>query len=134
MDKKEANLSIILDVSIDGPGGGRHEFSQKSVIIGSGPSANLRIEHPSVSSIHAILKAGEDEASALLSDLGSEEGTQVNEAEIRREATVKRGDQIRVGQVEIFVIGVGSDAVETKTPRPPQRPAVPDVEKEKKPV
>lgn len=131
MEKKEATLSIILDVSLDGEGGGRHEFTQKSVIIGSGPSANLRIAHPSVSSIHAILKAGEDEASALLSDLGSEEGTQVNEAEIRREATVKRGDQIRVGQVEIFVIGVGSDAVETKTERPPQRPAVREVPEEK---
>ena len=122
MAKKEENLDIILDVRMEGEGAGRHEFSQKSVIIGSGPAANLRLEDDSVSSIHAILKAGEGDT-ALVSDLGSEDGTRVNGEEIRREASVKRGDSIAVGGVEVFVVGVGNDEVDTKTERPPVREA-----------
>lgn len=120
MAKTEQTLDIILDVGMEGEGGGRHEFSQKSVIIGSGPAANLRLEDDSVSSIHAILKAGEDQT-ALVSDLGSEDGTKVNGEEIRREASVRRGDSITVGGVEILVVGVGTDEVDTKTERPPVR-------------
>ena len=133
MAKKEQNLDIILDVSAEGEGGGRHEFSQKSVIIGSGPAANLRLEDDSVSSIHAILKAGEG-GTALLSDLGSEEGTLINGEEIRREASVKRGDSITVGGVEISVAGVGTDEVDTKTERPPVREVVEEDVKEPTPV
>ena len=96
MAKNEQTLDIVLDVNVEGEGAGRHEFSQKSVIIGSGPAANLRVEDDTVSSIHAILKAGEGNT-ALVSDLGSEEGTLVNGEEIRREASVQRGDSITVG-------------------------------------
>jgi TonB family protein len=120
MAKKKENLNIILDVSMEGEGGGRHEFSQKSVIIGSGPAANLRLEEGSVSSIHVILKPGE-EGTALVSDLGSEEGTRVNGDEIQREVSVRRGDSVTVGDVEIFVVGVGTDEVDTKTKRQPIR-------------
>ena len=120
MAKKEETLDIILDVNMEGEGAGRHEFSQKSVIIGSGPAANLRLEDDTVSSIHAILKAGEGDT-ALVSDLGSEDGTRVNGEEIRREASVKRGDSIAVGGVEVFEVGVGNDEVDTKTERPPSR-------------
>ena len=122
MAKNEQTLDIVLDVNVEGEGAGRHEFSQKSVIIGSGPAANLRVEDDSVSSIHAILKAGEGNT-ALVSDLGSEEGTLVNGEEIRREASVQRGDSITVGSVEVFVVAVGDDEVETKTERPPKKEA-----------
>jgi len=133
MAKNEQTLDIVLDVNVEGEGAGRHEFSQKSVIIGSGPAANLRVEDDSVSSIHAILKAGEGNA-ALVSDLGSEEGTLVNGEEIRREASVQRGDSIAVGSVEVFVVAVGDDEVETKTERPPIREAKPEEVKPPTPV
>ncbi len=122
MASKESKLNITLEVEAQA-GGGRHEFEQKSVIIGSGSAANLRLDDTSVSSIHAILKAGDEDGTALLSDLGSEEGTKVNGKEIRREASVKRGDAISVGAIEIFVVGVGSDEVDTKTERPSQKDA-----------
>jgi TonB family protein len=128
MASKDSELTITLKVEFDGEGGGRNEFSQKSVIIGGGAAANLRIDDPSVSSIHAILKAGEDGGSALLSDLGSEEGTRVNGDEIRREAVIHRGDTITVGKVDIHVVTVGSDDVETKTDKPPRKAEEVDAE------
>jgi TonB family protein len=129
MAKNESVLNITLEVDFEGEGQGRHEFSSKSVIIGSGSAANLRIDDSSVSSIHAILKAGDDDGTALMSDLGSEEGSRLNGEEIRREATIKRGDHIQLGGVEIFVIGVGSDEVDTKTERPSKKMQADKVEK-----
>lgn len=123
MANKDSVLKITLEVEAQGSGAGRNEFEQKSVIIGSGSAANLRLDDDSVSSIHAILKAGDDDGTALLSDLGSEEGTKVNGKEIRREASIKRGDTISVGGLDIFVVGIGSDDVETKTEAPPKRAA-----------
>ncbi|MBN2499089.1 MAG: TonB family protein [Deltaproteobacteria bacterium] len=109
MAKKGELLKVVLEHD-----GKRHEFEQKSVIIGSGPAANLQLEDDSVSGVHAILRAGSDPGIALISDLGSEEGTRINGEEVVREAEVRRGDTLKIGQMEVFVVGVGEDAVETK--------------------
>lgn len=140
MSEKKTTLKIVLEVEAGGEGGGRQEFEQKSVIIGSGPAANLRLDDPGVSSIHAILKPAEDDSSALISDLGSEEGTFVNGEEIRREAALSRGDTITLGNVDIFVVAIGEEEVETKTEKAPagkkkETPAVESAqEKEPTPV
>ncbi len=116
--KSKKNLHVLLEVvgeEDDGP----QEFDQKSVIIGSGPTANLLLEDDSVSTMHAILQAGEQDDEAVLVDLGSEEGIELNGDEVEREAVVRRGDTLTIGEVEVFVVGVGPDAVATKAERPP---------------
>ncbi len=118
MGSQETVLNITLDVDFNGTGEGRHEFAQKSVIIGSGSAANLRIDDSSISSIHAILKAGDENTSALLSDLGSEDGTRINGREISREAAIKRGDKLEIGDVEIHVVGVGQEDEVTRPAEP----------------
>ena len=119
MAKKGKKLHIILDVSLDGDEGGHQEFDQKSVIIGSGPTAQLQLDDDSVSSMHAILQAGSKDDEALIVDLGSENGISINGDEVEREGAVHRGDTLSIGDVEIFVVGVGPDAVETKAEKIP---------------
>ncbi len=75
----------------------QHELSQDSIIVGSGPSATLAIEHPDVSSMHAILKV--KDGSVTISDLGSEAGTAVNGKPVTEEVPVGPGDEIALGRV-----------------------------------
>ncbi len=123
MAKKGNKLHIILEVNLKGDAGGRKEFEQKSVIIGSGQTANLRLDEDAVSSMHAILQVGEDDDCALIIDLGGEEAIEINGEEVDREGVVRRGDTIKIGGVDIFVVGVGPDAVETKAEKAPARKA-----------
>jgi TonB family protein len=119
MAKKGKKLHILLDVSLDGDEGGHQEFDQKSVIIGSGPTAQLQLDDDSVSSMHAILQASSNDDEAMIVDLGSENGISINADEVEREGVVHRGDTLSIGDVEIFVIGVGPDAIETKAEKLP---------------
>ena len=113
-DKKGSVLKIELLVEGELGKGGPSRFEQKSVIIGNGPTANLNIEHDSVSSIHAILKAGKEDNTALLNDLGSDQGTKLNGEEIDHEVVVRAGDTITVGDVDISVQVIGADEAATK--------------------
>jgi len=122
MAKKGKKLRIILETSQDGETA-RHEFDQEKVILGSGPVADLKLEHASVSSMHAIFQAGQDDESALLVVL--EEGVKLNGAEVDRQSKVRRGDTLAVGEVEVFVVGCGEDAVETKAEPAPAKAARP---------
>jgi TonB family protein len=115
-------MNIILNVNFSGSGGGRQKYSQKRIIIGKGPAANLKIEDKSISDLHAILKASEEDDSFYASDLGSDTGTKVNGKTISREVKVSRGDYIQVGNIEISIVGVGADAEDTVVGKPPVSP------------
>ncbi len=127
-----AGKETVIRIKLQLEDGRAEEFNQKSVIIGSGPAANLRVENDSVSSIHAILRAGEEDNTALISDLGSDQGTRVNDREIQREAVVKCGDRLQLGGCELKVMAIGAaeaKAAEEPVPkeatpveRPPRKP------------
>jgi TonB family protein len=120
---KESVLNIVLTVSRGEAEGVRYHFSEKRLIVGSGPSANLKLEDPSVSNIHAILKSGDEPCTASISDLGSETGTCLNGREIKHEMRVRRGDRLTMGVYELEIIGIDDDAVETKIGPPPTKSA-----------
>ena len=103
MSKKGKKLHIILQAEELG----KQEYQQKSVIIGSGPTANLLLEHDSVSAMHAILQPGDDDRVAVVVDLGSDEGLAINGDEVDREAEIRRGDTLTIGEVDVFVVAVG---------------------------
>ena len=135
MSGKEKLLRIKLQLS----DGRIEEFEQKSLIIGSGPAANLRLSDASVSSIHAILRPADSDGQALISDLGSDTGTRVNGREIQREANVSCGDVLKLGDCELKVVALGDEqAAEELESRPAVDKAAaghePDIEKEATPV
>jgi len=77
-------------------------FDADTILIGSGPSAVLRIEEPSVSSIHAVLKRTPEGATTIV-DLGSEAGTTVNDKVVLEPVELRTEDKIRVGSVVLVV-------------------------------
>src|SRR6266481_5266776 len=87
---------IGLVVSLPGGETREFEFKQDSVILGSGPTAHVKLEGANVSTIHAIIKLTIDTATII--DLGSEGGTFVNGNEVR-EALLRDGDKITLGGV-----------------------------------
>ncbi len=100
MKKPKAEVRpIVLVVNQDGETR-EYEFKQDSIILGSGPTANVIIDHESVSSIHAIIKATIE--AATLIDLGSDAGTRVNGVE-QREVKLKDGDRLTLGHVGVLV-------------------------------
>src|SRR5688572_1696108 len=80
-----------------------------SILIGSGPSAVLRLDDPNVSSIHAVIKVSPDGHVTVI-DLGSEAGTTVNGHAVSEPVTLKVGDQIGVGGARVVVTQLGSAA------------------------
>src|SRR5688500_14695142 len=108
-----------------------------SILIGSGPSAVLRLDDPAVSSIHAVIKVSPDGHVTII-DLGSEAGTTVNGHAVTEPVMLKVGDQVGVGGARVVITQLGApkahvladtDVPAPATQRPqqlPPRPAMPE--------
>lgn len=84
-------------------------FDVDTVLIGSGPSAVLRVDDGDVSSIHAVVKATA-EGGLTIVDLGSEAGTTVNGQAVLEPLELRAEDRIGLGRVVVVVTGVGASA------------------------
>lgn len=84
-------------------------YDSDSVLIGSGPSAVLRLEDPEVSSIHAVIKVTPEGVVTII-DLGSEAGTSVNGHAVTEPTTLKPGDRIGIGRVSLVLATSGAAA------------------------
>ena len=83
--------------------GSPHEFelTRAEVVIGRDPSVDLTISSPAVSRRHArLLREGNG---YVLEDLGSSNGTYLNNEKLTGRRTLKSGDQIRLGQAVTLV-------------------------------
>lgn len=99
--KAPSSFPLRLDV-LDSSGEvvSTQEFVKEKVVLGRILSADLRIDDPRVSRIHALIEVrGED---LILTDLASSHGTFLNEKKVI-EAKLKMGDIIRLGFVQIRV-------------------------------
>lgn len=92
-------------------------FEQDSVKIGTSPTCHLKLEHDSVSRLHAVIEvAGPGQAQVV--DLSSKAGTFVNEQKVAPRAKLYSGSQLRIGEVRLDVtIGDGAAAA-VPAPRP----------------
>ncbi|RPJ16656.1 MAG: FHA domain-containing protein, partial [Chloroflexi bacterium] len=73
------------------------ELTRQEVIIGRDPSVDLTISSPAVSRRHArVTREGDG---YVLEDLGSSNGTFVNEQKLSGRRLLRHGDQIRLGHV-----------------------------------
>ena len=68
----------------------------ESVIVGSGAQAAVKIQDPSVSNLHVMLKVDKDGGVTAI-DLGSEAGTQVGGQRLVVPKTLEPGDVIFTG-------------------------------------
>lgn len=72
------------------------------IMVGSGSSVQVRLDDDDVSSLHCMIKPHSDGRVAVL-DLGSDEGTRVNQKMVAGEAYLEDGDIVQVGAVRITV-------------------------------
>ena len=73
-----------------------YELTRPEIIIGRDPNVDLTIPSPAVSRRHArLIRAGEG---YLLEDLGSSNGTFLNDERLLDRRLLKSGDQVRLGQ------------------------------------
>jgi S-DNA-T family DNA segregation ATPase FtsK/SpoIIIE len=115
--------------------GQRHHLRIGRTLVGRGAKADIVVADPTVSSLHLEMTV----APALLrvSDLGSHNGTRIDDQVVHHDVDLKPGQLVRFGAVEAIVREVGCDdcpagldptrlAVAGKLPfnRPP-RPALP---------
>jgi len=87
----------------------RREFplSSKRTILGRRPDCDLRIPTRDVSRRHCEIGPGEKRSELVVRDLGSSNGTYVNDKRIA-ETTLKPGDRLTVGPVT-FVVRINGE-------------------------
>ena len=87
--------------------GGTFELQADRVTIGRTPENGIQIDHPSVSSNHALIRrVGGD---YLLLDIGSTNGTWVNDSPVTGQL-LENGSRISIGESSLFFTQVGSTA------------------------
>lgn len=65
------------------------------ILVGRDDACQIRLSTPDVSRKHCLMK--QDGKSWFIRDLGSQNGTFVNEAEVKEEVPLQPGDNIRIG-------------------------------------
>ena len=91
----------VLRLRLHGPGvDGVASFDQDTIKIGRLKTAHLRLEHPDVSRLHAVIERSSDGFAII--DLGATDGTHVND-ERTNKAQLRVGDVIRVGPFTMTV-------------------------------
>lgn len=106
-----------LRLRITGPDGSTMETiaDAESVIVGSGAQAAVKIQDPSVSNLHLMLKVDKDGGVTAI-DLGSESGTQVGGQRLMVPKLLAAGDVLTVGASRVEVL---LDQTEPVTPKVP---------------
>ena len=102
-----------IELKITSPDGITRDeiLTQDNAILGSGPSATVRLADPKVSSAHFMLKVGKNGDLTLL-DLGSEAGTRLHGQAIKQPTALASGDMIQVGGTKVRVVLGESDATD----------------------
>jgi pSer/pThr/pTyr-binding forkhead associated (FHA) protein len=85
-------LRIVAPSSI----AGRTYRVVQPLVAGRSPDADIRLDDPFASDLHVRFAVGD--GGLLATDLGSTNGTFLNEAAITGEVTVRPGDTIRLGE------------------------------------
>src|SRR4051794_33612668 len=73
--------------------GRKYDVLDKKVIVGRSSKADIQIDQESVSRNHAQIKS--DAKACVISDLGSTNGTYVNDEQIQGEYQLRNGDLIK---------------------------------------
>ena len=94
---------------------GRHFLGAGDHVVGREPSADVWIDSSAVSRRHARLRSEGDHV--LVEDLGSKNGTWVNDAQVNDVVVMRDGDEIRFGTVSARLRAV-RDTQSTQTAGP----------------
>jgi len=96
----EGTLALRIDTLAEGKVVNSSEFLKDKIVLGRVLSADLRVDDPRVSRIHALIEVKGN--SVLITDLASSHGTFVNGKKVL-EAKLNFGDTIRLGFVDLKI-------------------------------
>jgi pSer/pThr/pTyr-binding forkhead associated (FHA) protein len=97
-----AGIELVVD---DGATITTRRFGRR-ILVGRAPSADVRIDDPQVSRLHARIEMQDD--GVYVEDLGSRNGTRVEGEPVPNSRRLERGDEISIGSASIIFRGVGS--------------------------
>jgi pSer/pThr/pTyr-binding forkhead associated (FHA) protein len=95
------SIELVVD---DGTSIATRRFGRR-ILAGRAPTADLRIDDPRVSRLHARIEMRDD--GVYVEDLGSRNGTTVN-GELSESRRLAAGDEIGIGAASIIFRGVGT--------------------------
>jgi pSer/pThr/pTyr-binding forkhead associated (FHA) protein len=78
----------------------------RRILVGRAPSADLRVEDPRVSRLHARIEMRDD--GVYVEDLGSRNGTAVDGKPVRGSRVLAIDDEVEIGEASIVFRGVGA--------------------------
>jgi len=104
-----------------GPYAGRAFSVEGAVVIGRGEHVAVRIDDVTISREHAAIRPGADGGWELV-DLGSANGTLLNDGRLGAAAHLREGDRIQLGQVTFRFGPAGAAALAAATPLPAEGP------------
>lgn len=108
LDEVEAN-----DIIVETP---EFKLAQPEFVIGRADDCHLQIASRFVSRHHCELIVDDRDQQVRLKDLGSHNGTFVNDSAVTDECELKDGDQIRVAWIPFEIHIGGSESVDHSTP------------------
>lgn len=102
---RQRSTGLVVEVN-----GVRHPLTSPGVTIGRGTDADLRINDPGVSRLHARINVVESDAGTSLSieDLGSTNGITV-EGTRTRQAALTQGSRIEIGSTKLKIVSPVND-------------------------
>lgn len=95
-------IELVVD---DGETIATRRFGRR-VLVGRSPSADVRIDDPRVSRLHARIEMRDD--GVYVEDLGSRNGTRVDGEVVAGSRRLAAGDEIGVGSASVIFRGVGT--------------------------
>ena len=104
-----------------GPYAGRAFSVEGAVVIGRGEHVAVHIDDVTISREHAAIRPGADGGWELV-DLGSANGTLLNDGRLGAAAHLREGDRIQLGQVTFRFGPAGAAALAAATPLPAEGP------------
>ena len=99
---RDAALVVIYGLDL----GRKFDLAKESTIIGRSSKADIQIDQESISRNHAKLTNGQSHI--LIKDLGSTNGTYVNDEQISGEYTLRNGDMVKIGRTIFKFIAGGN--------------------------
>ena len=98
------NAALVVIYGLDL--GRKYDLTQESTIVGRSSKADIQIDQESVSRNHAKLIA--NERSVAIQDMGSTNGTYVNDEQIKGDFTLRNGDLLKIGRTIFKFIAGGN--------------------------
>ena len=102
----EANIPTGIELTVAHRGTIKTYRFGRRILVGRSPTADLRLEDPSVSRLHARIEIREE--GVYVEDLGSRNGTMVDGIRVDGSRPLSVDDEIAVGTAAIVFRGVGA--------------------------